>query len=132
MSTDARFAPGDWYAVVGDQVTVVLPGRKGAVAAEFMMVPSGLFGDTPNGKMVANGVPRVSTERPRSGWKVFTKPRWSPRSTLASVIEAPNITLNRSSSRSPWPAMNEKRQRLPPPASVTSMKPDALAPWKSS
>ena len=25
MSAQARFAPGDWYAVVGDHVTVLLP-----------------------------------------------------------------------------------------------------------
>ena len=51
-----------------DARTVVLPGTKGAVAAEVMIVPA-------SGKMVAKGVPRVSTETPRLGWKVLTKSR---------------------------------------------------------
>ena len=60
---------------------VVLPGRNGEVAAVLMIVPSGVFGPTPSGRIVANGVPRVSTDTPRSGWKVLTKSRWSPRSS---------------------------------------------------
>ena len=36
MSTDARFAPGDWYAVVGDHVTVgTIIGRTGNTGRSF-------------------------------------------------------------------------------------------------
>ena len=34
MSTEARFAPGEWYAVVGERATVLLPGsQRGASSA---------------------------------------------------------------------------------------------------
>ena len=48
--------------------TVVLPGSSGAAALVGNSVPA-------SGKIVANGVPRVSTLRPRLGWKVLTKSR---------------------------------------------------------
>ena len=35
MSTEARFAAGDWYAVVGDRVTVLLPGSQRSRVAEL-------------------------------------------------------------------------------------------------
>jgi hypothetical protein len=42
---------------------------------------------------VANGAPRVSTDRPRSGWKVLTKSRWSPRSAWFLLFDADTSTL---------------------------------------
>ena len=64
--------------------TVVLPGTKGALA---LVVNSALGcpATLASGKIVAWGVPRVSTLKPRLGWKVLTKSRWSPRSTLFSL-----------------------------------------------
>ena len=42
MSTEARFAPGDWYAVVGDRVTVLLPAsQRGRVAPLWDLADSG-------------------------------------------------------------------------------------------
>ena len=87
---------------------VVLPGRNGAVVEAFMMVPSGVpvpSGPvpTPSGRMVAKGVPRVSTDTPRSGWKVLTKSRWSPRSSRWSRTETVAMTFQPSESTSPKP-----------------------------
>ena len=46
MSTEARFAPGDWYAVVGDRVTVLLPGsQRGRVAPLWDLADSGAAAD---------------------------------------------------------------------------------------
>ncbi|MGF9756088.1 FHA domain-containing protein [Microvirga sp. 0TCS3.31] len=46
MSTEARFAPGDWYAVVGDSVTVLLPvSQRGRVAALWDLADSGAAAD---------------------------------------------------------------------------------------
>ena len=61
---------------------------------------------------VAMGVPRVSTDRPRLGWKVLTKSRWSPRSALFSLWLRPTSTLKRSLSRSPKPPVSLKRLML--------------------
>ena len=42
MSTEARFAPGDWYAVVGDRVTVLLPAsQRGRVAPLWDLADAG-------------------------------------------------------------------------------------------
>ena len=46
MSTEARFAPGDWYAVVGDGVTVLLPvSQRGRVATLWDLADSGAAAD---------------------------------------------------------------------------------------
>ena len=42
MSAEARFAPGDWYAVVGEHVTVVLPrSQRDRVAVLWDLVDAG-------------------------------------------------------------------------------------------
>ena len=46
MSTEARFATGDWYAVVGERVTVLLPGsRRDRVAGLWDLADSGADAD---------------------------------------------------------------------------------------
>src|SRR3546814_14959871 len=53
---------------------------------------------------VANGGPRVSGDRPRSGWKLLAKSRSTPRRHLFSLtLNAPH-PFQRSLSRSPQPA----------------------------
>ncbi len=45
MSAGARFATGDWYAVVGDRVTVLLPSsQRGRVAGLWDLADSGARG----------------------------------------------------------------------------------------
>ena len=47
MSAERRFATGDWYAVVGDHVAVMLPGSERArVAALWELADSGASSDT--------------------------------------------------------------------------------------
>lgn len=46
MSADARFAAGDWYAVVGEHVTVLLPsGHRDRVAGLWELADSGASAD---------------------------------------------------------------------------------------
>ena len=59
----------------------------------------------PDVLLVAMGVPRVSGARPRSGWKVLTKSRWSPRSTLLSRTDSEVRKLKPCVSRLPKPAV---------------------------
>ncbi len=61
--------PGRSRILMPPEARVVVPGMKGVDAALGKKVPA-------RGKIVAKGVPRVSGERPRSGWKVVTKSRW--------------------------------------------------------
>ena len=57
MSTDARFAPGDWYAVVGDHVTVVLPGsQRDRVAALWDLADAGATPDAVLDALLAGGL----------------------------------------------------------------------------
>ena len=56
---------------------------------------------------VAKGAPRVSGDRPRSGWKVLTKSRSEPRSLLASRTASVASTLKPSLSRLPMPPVND-------------------------
>jgi len=48
---------------------VRLPPPFGSCSEPLMMPPLALV-------TVANGVPRVSGETPRSGWKLLAKSRW--------------------------------------------------------
>lgn len=57
MSTEARFAPGDWYAVVGDRVTVLLPGsQRGRVASLWDLADSGAGADALLDALLAGGL----------------------------------------------------------------------------
>ena len=57
MSTEARFAPGDWYAVVGDRVTVLLPGsQRGRVAGLWDLADSGAGADALLDELLAGGL----------------------------------------------------------------------------
>jgi hypothetical protein len=57
VSTEARFAAGDWYAVVGDQVTVLLPGsQRGRVAGLWDLADSGAGVDAILDAVLANGL----------------------------------------------------------------------------
>ncbi|MCF6378989.1 FHA domain-containing protein [Nocardioides KLBMP 9356] len=57
MSTDARFAPGDWYAVVGEHVTVLLPGsQRDRVASLWELADSGASADAVLDALVAGGL----------------------------------------------------------------------------
>ena len=54
--------------------------------------------------MVANGVPRVSGDRPLSGWKVLEKSRSLPRRMSFFLKVSEPKTFQRFWSRSPQPA----------------------------
>ena len=57
MSTEARFAPGDWYAVVGERVTVLLPGSQRArVAGLWDLADSGADADALLDALLAEGL----------------------------------------------------------------------------
>lgn len=57
MSAEARFAAGDWYAVVGDHVTVLLPGSQRARVAELWdLVDSGAEADAVLDALLAGGL----------------------------------------------------------------------------
>ncbi|WP_210650159.1 FHA domain-containing protein [Nocardioides sp. SYSU D00065] len=57
MSTEARFAAGDWYAVVGEQVTVLLPGsQRERVAALWDLVDAGAGPDAALDALLAGGL----------------------------------------------------------------------------
>jgi hypothetical protein len=57
VSTEARFAAGDWYAVVGDQVTVLLPGsQRGRVAGLWDLADSGAGVDAILDAVLADGL----------------------------------------------------------------------------
>lgn len=57
MSTEARFAPGDWYAVVGDRVTVLLPvSQRGRVAGLWDLADSGAAADALLDALLAGGL----------------------------------------------------------------------------
>ena len=57
MSTEARFAPGDWYAVVGAGVTVLLPlSQRGRVAALWDLADSGAAADALLDALLAGGL----------------------------------------------------------------------------
>jgi hypothetical protein len=57
VSTEARFAPGDWYAVVGDHATVLLPAsQRGRVAALWDLADSGAGADVLLDALLAGGL----------------------------------------------------------------------------
>jgi len=57
VSTEARFAPGDWYAVVGDRVTILLPAsQRGRVAALWDLADSGAEADALLDALLAGGL----------------------------------------------------------------------------
>lgn len=57
MSTRARFAPGDWYAVVGDHVTVLLPGsQRERVATLWDLADAGATADAVLDALLAGGL----------------------------------------------------------------------------
>jgi hypothetical protein len=60
VSTEARFAPGDWYAVVGDRVTVLLPGsQRGRVAGLWELADSGADADALLDALLAAGLSSI-------------------------------------------------------------------------
>jgi hypothetical protein len=57
VSTEARFATGDWYAVVGERVTVLLPSsQRGRVAALWDLADSGAGADEVLDALLAGGL----------------------------------------------------------------------------
>jgi hypothetical protein len=57
VTTEARFAAGDWYAVVGDRVTVLLPaGQRDRVAALWDLADSGADADAVLDALLAGGL----------------------------------------------------------------------------
>lgn len=57
MSAEARFAPGDWYAVVGDRVTVLLPNsQRDRVAALWDLADSGAGAEALLDALLAGGL----------------------------------------------------------------------------
>ena len=57
MSTEARFAPGDWYAVVGDHVTVVLPvSQRDRVASLWDLADAGATAEAVLDALLAGGL----------------------------------------------------------------------------
>lgn len=57
MSAEARFAAGDWYAVVGDQATVLLPAsQRGRVAGLWDLADSGADADALLDALLAGGL----------------------------------------------------------------------------
>jgi hypothetical protein len=57
VSTEARFAAGDWYAVVGDRVTVLLPAsQRDRVAALWDLADSGADADAVLDALLAGGL----------------------------------------------------------------------------
>jgi hypothetical protein len=57
VSTEARFAPGDWYAVVGDRATVLLPvSQRGRVAELWDLADSGAAADALLDALLAGGL----------------------------------------------------------------------------
>ena len=57
MSTEARFAAGDWYAVVGAQATVLLPGsQRGRVSQLWDLADSGADLDAVLDALLAGGL----------------------------------------------------------------------------
>ncbi len=57
MSAEARFAPGDWYAVVGEHVTVLLPGSQRArVAGLWDLADAGADADAVLDALLAGGL----------------------------------------------------------------------------
>jgi hypothetical protein len=57
VSTEARFAAGDWYAVVGERATVLLPGsQRGRVAALWDLADSGADADALLDALLADGL----------------------------------------------------------------------------
>ena len=57
MTAERRFATGDWYAVVGDHVSVMLPGSERArVAALWELADSGASADAMLDALLAGGL----------------------------------------------------------------------------
>lgn len=57
MSTEARFAAGEWYAVVGEHATVVLPvGERARVAGLWDLADSGASADALLDALLAHGL----------------------------------------------------------------------------
>lgn len=57
MSAEARFAAGDWYAVVGDHVTLLLPGSQRSRVAELWdLADSGADADAVLDALLAGGL----------------------------------------------------------------------------
>lgn len=57
MSAERRFATGDWYAVVGDHVSVMLPGsERSRVAALWELADSGATADAMLDALLADGL----------------------------------------------------------------------------
>jgi hypothetical protein len=57
VSTEARFAAGDWYAVVGDRATVLLPvSQRGRVATLWGLADSGAGADELLDAVLADGL----------------------------------------------------------------------------
>ena len=88
-STDAQPAPPGRSRMLMPLYAWVVPGKTGPVLLlRLRMVSPSEVANT-----FACGAPRVSTDRPRSGWKVLTKSRWSPRSALFSLVDPANRKL---------------------------------------
>src|SRR5258706_4587704 len=96
--------PGRFSALMPPLIAIVVPGCVGP--SELVNTPEALREERIErtveiGIVVAYGVPRVSTERPRLDWNVLTKERSSPRRDFSSRRVSTPITLKPSLPRSP-------------------------------
>lgn len=103
MSAEARFAAGDWYAVVGDQVTVLLPGsQRGRVAELWDLADAGADADAVLDALLAGGLSSLDHFALVAHSDETTRllVRGAPTATLASasgdevVSAAPGTTWN--------------------------------------
>ena len=86
MSAEARFAVGDWYAVVGDHVTVLLPGsQRGRVAELWDLADAGADSDAVLDALLAGGL---------SSLDHFALVAHSDESTRLLVRGAPTATVS--------------------------------------
>src|SRR5258708_19323079 len=112
--------PGRFNGLMAPLIAIVVPGCVGP--SWLVNVPAALREERIEriveiGIVVAYGVPRVSTERPRLDWNVFTKERSSPRRDFSSRRVSTPITFYPPSPRPPNPPTMLPRYLPPPPPS---------------
>ncbi len=89
MSAEARYAAGEWYAVVGDHVTVLLPSsQRGRVAELWDLADSGADADALLDALLAGGL---------SSLEHFALVAHSDESTRLLVRGAPSAAVSSAS-----------------------------------
>jgi len=103
VSAQARFAAGDWYAVVGERVTVLLPAsQRGRVAALWDLADAGADADAVLDALLAGGLSSLDhfalVAHDDGGTRLLV--RGAPTATVSSaagddvVSAAPGTTWN--------------------------------------